>query len=379
MNRKVIALALSLLFVSSGFAQSTVQSPFLDQFKADIAILDVDKNGELTLAEIEAALANPSVKGKSAAMVVAIRPILASKTAPKSLKIEEIEKCIPYQKNAKPAMPNYEATYRTALKRIETTKRDLFVSQKPSIDNLHQGRMGDCYLIATMGAFLYRHPDQFIAMFKKQGEDKAEVTFGNGEKALFDLPTDGELVIGSSTQNDGLWSLTIEKALASLPSTRTKKPNALSPFNSIGAGGSTARIISLFTGHKVKSISCTKMQDIKVETAKKTDLLISLRKTIVETLKDNRLVTVSTAPLTKQAKVPGISYKHAYAVLEYDEAKDMLVIWNPHGRSRAIKGEPGLQTGYTTVKGRFEVPLKDAVQFFRGFAFETTEPLDKKS
>ena len=52
----------------------------------------------------------------------------------------------------------------------------------------------------------------------------------------------------------------------------------------------------------------------------------------------------------------------------------MVEFWNPHGQSFKPKGPAGLQNGYATQYGRFQVPLSEAYRFFSSFAFELPDP-----
>jgi hypothetical protein len=61
-------------------------------------------------------------------------------------------------------------------------------------------------------------------------------------------------------------------------------------------------------------------------------------------------------------------------VLAYDEQKDTLTLWNPHGntfpgRGKEIK-EPGIANGYPTRAGVFEVPVGEFVRIFSGVTVE---------
>ena len=89
---------------------------------------------------------------------------------------------------------------------------------------------------------------------------------------------------------------------------------------------------------------------------------------------DKRLVTCST---NTARHPPGIPGKHAYAVLGYDAEARVVTVWNPHGRSRKVTGEPGLQNGYAIDKGVFRLPLREFVQVFSSMAWETTVALPK--
>ena len=99
--------------------------------------------------------------------------------------------------------------------------------------------------------------------------------------------------------------------------------------------------------------------------------LANLREMLTTAIKEKKLICAGT-PATG-LKPPGISLKHAYAILDYDASRDILTVWNPHGNTFHPKGDPGLTNGYVTEKGQFEVPLPEALTFFSGIVFETDQ------
>ena len=75
---------------------------------------------------------------------------------------------------------------------------------------------------------------------------------------------------------------------------------------------------------------------------------------------------------TTEVTTPGLTPKHAYAVLAYDEATDQVTLWNPHGQAFTPKGPAGLANGYPTKDGVFRLPVEEWVVQFSGFAYEKT-------
>jgi hypothetical protein len=64
-----------------------------------------------------------------------------------------------------------------------------------------------------------------------------------------------------------------------------------------------------------------------------------------------------------------------FGVLGYDPARRMVRVFNPWGNHRTPNGPPGVENGYVTRNGIFEVPLKEFVQVFNGITYETDNPL----
>ena len=73
---------------------------------------------------------------------------------------------------------------------------------------------------------------------------------------------------------------------------------------------------------------------------------------------------------TTTTKIPGMTPNHAYAVLGYDESRDLIRCWNPHGDTTTVKGDASPANGYPLKDGVFEMPLPVFVKEFSGLAFE---------
>lgn len=140
----------------------------------------------------------------------------------------------------------------------------------------------------------------------------------------------------------------------------------------IGRGGSTARFLPLLTGHKSKVIRFhEKGSSPKATEAKVKVNLKELRLALNEAMANKRIVCAST---TTETGVPGLASRHAYAVLRFDAANDLVYLWNPHGNKFVPKGAPGLANGYSTADGKFTMPLQDFVKAFRAVTLETNQP-----
>jgi hypothetical protein len=103
--------------------------------------------------------------------------------------------------------------------------------------------------------------------------------------------------------------------------------------------------------------------------------LPKLRDQLADAMAAHRLVAAGTP---KDGTLPpGINPGHAYAVLGYDRETDRVQLWNPHGNAFHPKGEPGLQNGYPTKAGHFEMSLTDIGHVFNGITIETDQPADR--
>lgn len=364
----------------SAQAKPTAAMEFVEQVEKHFKAWDKDGDGKLSSKEIDDLVDEPQIKGKAAAAVAALkRADRAKKTAPLPPFTREYFQNYAKMKGPdKQTVPDFGGMYSSSLRRIEKANRELFVSEMPRLETMHQGRLGDCYFLAPVGAALHRSPDVIKTMFAKQSDGSIEVRFAGGRKVRVRPVTDAELGLTSSTNGDGIWLNTLEKAFGQSRNERlSSDQHKDSVTDLIANGGSSRPVIELLTGHQAKGVSLRPKDKEKSLTEAEITAKLSVLRPILQTaMKDKRLVCCGTSGTSESdMKVPGIAGKHAYAVLGYDPIKDEIQLWNPHGNTFTPKGTIGLQHGYGTKAGRFSMPLKDFVQAFAGLSYETGEAL----
>ncbi len=385
------------------------KSLFLTETLANFASWDSDRSGALSTGEIEAAIANPRVTGKAAAAAVTLRRAAKSKTyhLPEPITPESLTRAVADAKSrlsvVAPAPPSdatvtattnatspgaltitaapslaaprfaFDRLYAGTVTRIEKVNRSLFASGPPKLSALKQGRIGDCFALAPLGALINRDPGEVVRMFQAEKDGEVTLTFGGGAKAVkVATVTDGEYALAASTGGDGLWANLYEKAVGQCR-VEEKAGDTRTVIGAVSTGGSAGKVIELLTGNKVKRFSCAPFQQngkAVLDGAYAETQLAALRAMLTDAMGKKRLACAGT---DKNVSVPGISPNHAYALLEYDVARDEMLIWNPHGNTFKPKGASGLQYGYPTAGGKFRVPLPELVRIFRGLSFEADE------
>jgi len=80
-----------------------------------------------------------------------------------------------------------------------------------------------------------------------------------------------------------------------------------------------------------------------------------------------------SAPPPSQKKTPGLGYGHAYSVIAYNAKADKVTIWNPWGNTFTPKGPDGLEHGYKTERGIFQVPLHEFYHHFSSTLVESNK------
>ncbi len=205
----------------------------------------------------------------------------------------------------------------------------LFVGA-PKLSDLHQGDLGDCYFIATLGEVALRNPQQIAHMFIDNRDGTYTIRFFHDGKPWYvtvdrQLPVNdkGRFVYenrGDSANNPKniLWVALAEKALAQLNESgwfKTVGPTGVNSFAAIGAGGKSKLALPLVTGlgtarDGVESLGAFGKGDLELANSKADGVPSYL--------------------------VP----HHSYVVVGYDADSQQVTLFNPwglHGGKKDIK------------------------------------------
>ncbi|MEQ1631587.1 MAG: C2 family cysteine protease [Planctomycetota bacterium] len=429
-------LLLLALFVAQDPAASGASVPapkprtFAEVTRTCFAAWDRDGDGTLQPLEIDALCVRADTVGEEAAAIASLKRVIRSgKYAVPPLTVAELTKARPSpagRTRARPPaadaaaagdaaragasdtdrsdspepsptsgpsapalrQPNFQSSFANSLRRIRSTKRELFVDPTPDLDACRQGPLGDCFLVAAVGAMVARDPLELMRRVEPKAEGGYVVHFGNGRTVEVAPLTDAELALSGTTGDEGLWLPVLEKAIGSLRQELDPAKYATdTATDAISKGGSTASMIRLLTGHTTVRIGLEKRPKSTEKDQSGNAVLqpsqpagdhealaARVRTEVAAALRAGRLVASSTR---QEAQPKGISGKHAYAVLAFDAATDELHLWNPHGNTHRPKGDKGLQNGYPTKAGRFSMPVADFVRVFSSVVIETAESLPR--
>ncbi|GEP45770.1 C2 family cysteine protease [Brevifollis gellanilyticus] len=340
---------------------------FLTIVDTKFASWDADTDGELERGELDKLVADREILGDQAAAVAAL------KRASRYKKIELPKftaKAIHELAEKKPAKdwPNLAAMYASGVKRLaKVQQRVLFASGKPRLETVHQGPMGNCFSLAPLGAIAQGRPEYIVdEMIKPLPDNRYEVKLGK-KKVTVDAPTDAELAMTAGNESDGIWVNVYEKAAGEAHNElKPEEKRESTGLDALSKGGSAGTQLAFITGHEMYRLSCKFAKEEKISKEEFDQKLNEIREALKSATKEKRLMTCGTV----KATIPGITPGHAYAVLSYDAEKDLIRVWNPHGDTRTIKGEPGPANGYPMTDGVFDMPLPVFVKEFAGLAFE---------
>lgn len=197
-----------------------------------------------------------------------------------------------------------------------------------AMDDVSQGRLGDCYFVASLAAIAHSNPQAIRRMIKDNGDGTYKVTFHEGGEVVVDdqFPMQGGQVAyaGPGDQDargdKELWVMLIEKAWAKLK------------------GG-----YEQIRGSKVRMKSEDAMEAL---TGNKTTTVYTSSKdeaTLLEILAraaDKRLPMTAGVytqdrfdqETLRKMRAQGVHANHAYAVVAVNRTKGTIELYNPWGK-----------------------------------------------
>ncbi|MBX3410249.1 MAG: hypothetical protein KF859_10230 [Phycisphaeraceae bacterium] len=393
--RRTFPLFAAFLLAAGHAAAQQSLPRFTEVVREHFTLWDLDGDGTLSLDEIDSWASRADLAGHQAAAMATIKAVARSTrwTLPPLTHEYLVDGIEPTQADADdsdaafdgsagPASgrPPFESRFRRATDRIRTTPRALFAREEPSLASLRQGPLGSCFLIAPVGAFVARDPALTYRLFIQHQDGAASMRIRSADQSLLvriDPITDADIALSSTSGRDGAWMPAIEKAWGShVALRRPEDQRPLTPTDAIARGGSSGPIIEALTGHRAMRIPFRLSSRPATPSASALSpqeaLFQRVHKAFADAAADSRLVVVSTPA---EVATPGVPRRHAYALIAYDADTHTATLWNPHSNTFTPKGEPGLEHGYHTRRGRFDVPLADMLAIFGSAWIETHEPI----
>jgi len=370
---KVACLLLCFVIFSAALAKDAELSAagdrerFISILEKNFPNWDGDADGVLSASEINGLVAREDIRGEAAAAVAALkRASRLSKIKLPFFTLAHLKKLA--MNKPQIGWPDLPAMFTGSLKRIRTASRSLFSEAGPKLETIRQGRMGNCFSLAPLGAMVSLRPEHISRqMIRELPDGRYEVQLGSTKVAVIQ-PTDAEIALSAGNEEGGLWVNVYEKAAG--VAHNEKKPadeRDATGLDALNRGGSAGTQLAFITGHEMVRVSCKFAKDKAMPPAEHEKHMTELRTALASATKEKRLMTCGTL----KTQVPGITPNHAYAILGYDEASDTIRLWNPHGDDREVKGEPGPEKGYPMTDGVFQMPLSVFVHEFSGTAYET--------
>jgi hypothetical protein len=193
----------------------------------------------------------------------------------------------------------------------------------PSLDDIAQGGVNDCFLFAAMAAIVNTNPQRIIDMIRDNGDGTYTVTF-EGLGSLFSSAkqtVSADFTVGQHGNvwtRKALWPLIIEKAYA----------QQKGGLGALSKGGNAGTALDEMLDESASRFDPRqKTADyIMGKLAKAKEKKWPM--TILSPQKDG-------APQDKQAlaeNTPGLHWWHTYAIIDIDPANNRIKLFNPWGR-----------------------------------------------
>jgi hypothetical protein len=289
-----------------------------------------------------------------------------------------------------------------------------------SYNNIHQGAVGDCYFLSTLGALInQRGAAAVLAMINNNNNDYS-VNYTNihsQESAVqVGIVNDLEVATGAYDGSNGNWLTILEQAFGNVlmsneysfvyfgQNVPTEGIYSLPTFfdgmvSSVLPIGQYYPAFKFLTGHEVYEFSTdynnkgdTKFKNVYasdqsgyVNFSTKKVAPADMINIIIQALADKRVIVLGSPLDTKEVAVgssesgavllpPNIVGTHAYAVLGHANGK--FTLRNPWGTNYSATGVEGLQNGYNMTDGVFQVPDNQVFKIFTQVDIEQIPVLD---
>jgi len=205
----------------------------------------------------------------------------------------------------------------------------LFVNG-PAYTDMHQGNLGDCYLIAALGSLAQSSPAVIQNMLIDNGDNTWTVRFyasGTPDYVTVDrmLPTDssGNLVYANvnasaTSPNNELWIPVVEKAYAEWNETGKEGRDCQNSYYPSIASGWPGDVYTQILGHGTQYYTFPGFVG--------NGYMPGTKQTMIDAISSNKAVTIGTYQAGN-----GLYAPHAYMVLGYTMATDTFQLFNPWG------------------------------------------------
>ncbi len=310
---------------------------------------DKDGDGWIVLRESTRAIADKANQGDEAAAIATLHEVLRGTVWP----INAIGLDLVREPARRPIeLPSWEGIFGRMAEAVNARKGNLFGPGAPKIDGIRQGREGDCYLIASVGAMAERNPNRLRALFRELSTNQVEIQF-QGIPIQVEALTDAERALAASSGDQGTWVSLLEKGWG-VALQKIRRESFGNPLDRAGRGGDPALPIRYLTGRKAIS------RQILLEDGA-SEIMGELDFTLRSAMEEKRIVCATT---DRRALPKGLAPNHAFALLAYAPQTRMVTVWNPWGVDYHPQPGLGFRGGYETRKGRFSVPLSEFIRIF---------------
>jgi hypothetical protein len=225
------------------------------------------------------------------------------------------------------------------------SSKPLFASSGPSMNDINQGYLGDCYLLASLAETAKQDPSAITSMFTSNGNGTYGVRFYVNGTARY-VTVNSSLANGGNIFNSGadLWASLAEKGYAELQASGVVTGNSVNFGNSwttIGNGGAPEMALEEITGASAitdfranggswaKVVYNSSFGVTGYTTGNSTASVLSTLASDLA-LGDDLVLSSWTNAKDSSGKTTLVA-SHAMSIYGYDAATGMLQVRNPWG------------------------------------------------
>lgn len=208
------------------------------------------------------------------------------------------------------------------------SSKALFGSNGPSMGDINQGQIGDCYLLSCLSEMAQQNPSLVRSMVTDNGNNTYGVRFYVSGQAQY-VTVNNQLGSGPNFNlNTGsvLWASVVEKAYAEFVGSATTNGNS---FTTIGNGGYSETALAHLTGTAVTDIFANGSSWYSNGQNLSNAQVASLISTRLA--RGDDVILGSYTDATDSSGRTTLVSDHAMSVYGYDSATGMLQIRNPWG------------------------------------------------
>ena len=239
----------------------------------------------------------------------------------------------------------------------------LFGASGPSMNDINQGDLGDCYLLASLAEVALQEPSLIQSMITDNGNNTYGVRFFVNGTAEY-VTVNASLADGGSIFNRAtdIWASLIEKAYAQLQDSGVITGNSINDGNSystIGNGGAPLYALEEITGASAMTefyaggstwseYVCN--ASISVQSTSSGLTTASVLATLVADLaQGNDVVLSSYTNATDSSGKTTLVASHAMSIYGYDSTTGELEIRNPWGTESGQSWDTNFEVSLSTL------------------------------
>jgi hypothetical protein len=374
----IVALFMSLLLGASlPSAAEADETSFSNVVQSCFSSWVPNGSDLLTPARIDRLVLNHQVKGDEAAAVAVIHVYFRTHKTVNGLSKADLLQTDTAEgpqepSNDLPQARGFNAKFRKFSQRLNMVPRTMFANNAPRLEGIHQGPLGDCWVVSSIGAAVHFHPLRLKEMILPQPDGSCTVEFRDGRSVRVNSLTDCQIALSSSAGDQGLWLNVLEQAFGQVRKALVPKDRDKLELDAISRGGDARRSITRLTGHTAQKFHIRRIgaKAFPPDLSRHPQLVTSVRNIIQQAVTSRYLICAGTT--TSGTFPPGIGHPHDYAVLDYHPESDTVSLWNPHGSNFEPTGPPGLRNGYSMAGGVLRMPVHDFTLIFGAMFFETS-------